>query len=171
MRCATKAILREKLPIPAVDEVLEELNGSTVFSKLDMNLGFHHIEYHERYHQFAVGDCLCRNKRLSFGINSAPEKYQGIIRQTIADIPGVTNIADDIIVHGKDVKEYNESLLKLLRLLKERNLTLKREKCFFQMDRVVFYGASSYQVWSWAKLREGSRGATDTHPDECFSSA
>ena len=44
MRCATEAIRREKIPIPTVDEVLEELNGSTVFSKLDMNMGFHQIE-------------------------------------------------------------------------------------------------------------------------------
>ena len=41
MRCANKAILRERLPIPTVDEVLEELNGCTVLSKLDLNLGFH----------------------------------------------------------------------------------------------------------------------------------
>lgn len=43
MRCANEAIQREKIPIPTVDEVLEELNGSTVFSKLDMNMGFHQI--------------------------------------------------------------------------------------------------------------------------------
>ena len=48
MRCANEAIQREKIPIPTVDEVLEELNGSsTVFSKLDMNLGFHQIELEE----------------------------------------------------------------------------------------------------------------------------
>ena len=47
MRRANKAILRETLPIPTVDEVLEELNGSTVFSKLDMNLGLQQIELHE----------------------------------------------------------------------------------------------------------------------------
>ena len=40
MRCANEAIQREKIPIPTVDEVLEELNRSTVFSKLDMNMGF-----------------------------------------------------------------------------------------------------------------------------------
>ena len=47
MRHANDAIWREKLPIPTVDEVLEELNGSTVFSKLDMNMGFHQIELEE----------------------------------------------------------------------------------------------------------------------------
>ena len=41
MRCANEAIIRERLPIPTIDEVLEELNGSTVFSKLDLRCGFH----------------------------------------------------------------------------------------------------------------------------------
>ena len=47
MRWANKAIFRERLPIPTVDEVLEELNGSTMFSKLDLCWGFHQIELHE----------------------------------------------------------------------------------------------------------------------------
>ena len=44
MRRANEAIVREMLPIPTVDEVLECLNGSTVFSKLDLRWGFHQIE-------------------------------------------------------------------------------------------------------------------------------
>ena len=44
MRRANEAIVRERLPIPTVDEVLESLNGSTVFSKLDLRWGFHQIE-------------------------------------------------------------------------------------------------------------------------------
>ena len=47
MRRANEAIQREKLPTPTVGEVLEEMNGSTVFSKLDMNMGFHQIELEE----------------------------------------------------------------------------------------------------------------------------
>ena len=41
MRKANAAIIRERIPIPTVDDVLENLNGSTVFSKLDLRLGFH----------------------------------------------------------------------------------------------------------------------------------
>ena len=110
MRCANEAIQREKIPIPTVDEVLEELNGSTVFSKLDMNMGFHQIELEESSWDittFSAGDSLFRNKRLSFGINSAPEQYQNIVRQTIAGCPGATNIADDIVVHGKTTEAHD----------------------------------------------------------------
>ena len=43
MRRANEAVLRERYPIPTVDEILEQLNGSTVFSKLDLKWGFHQI--------------------------------------------------------------------------------------------------------------------------------
>ena len=44
MRRVNEAIQREKLPIPTVDEVLGEMNGNTVFSKLEINMGFHQID-------------------------------------------------------------------------------------------------------------------------------
>ena len=47
MRCANEAIKREKVRIPTVEEELEDLNGSTVFSNLDINTGFRQIEPEE----------------------------------------------------------------------------------------------------------------------------
>ena len=91
MRCANEAIVRERIPMPTVDEVLESLNGSTVFSKLDLRLGFHQIELDEDSRDittFATHDGLFRYKRL-FGANLAPEKYQQIIRQVLSGIDGV----------------------------------------------------------------------------------
>ena len=70
--------LSERLPIPTVDEVLEELNGSTVFSKLDLRHGFHQVELRADSRDittFVTHDGLFRYKRLSFGVNAAPEKY------------------------------------------------------------------------------------------------
>ena len=83
---------------------------------------------------------MFRYKRLSFGVNAAPEKYQHIISQVIADIEGVVNVADDLIVHGKTVVEHDQSLRKLLARLEEKNLTLNGEKCTFGMGKVVFMG-------------------------------
>ena len=123
--CRTnEAIIRERLPIPTVDEVLEELNGSTVFSKLDLRHGFHQVELHTDSRDITTlvtHDGLFRYKR-SFGVNAAPEKYQHIISQVITDIEGVVNIADDLIVHRKTVVEHDQSLHKLLARLEEKNL-------------------------------------------------
>ena len=47
MRKENKAIIQERIPIPTIDEVLENLNGGRVFSKLDLRLGFHQIELTE----------------------------------------------------------------------------------------------------------------------------
>ena len=96
------------MPIPTVDEILEKMNGGTVFSKLDMNMGFHQIELDEKSRDittFSAGDSIYRYKRLSFGINSAPEMYQHIINQVIADCPGADNIADDPTVHRTDAED------------------------------------------------------------------
>ena len=143
MRCANEANIRKRLPIPTIDEVLEELNGSTVFSKLNLRCGFHQIELHEDSRDittFITHEGLFRYKRLSFGVNAAPEKFQRVIRQIIADVEGVVNIADDLIVHGKTISEHDQNLHKLLAKLEEKNLTLSGEKCTFRMSKVVFMG-------------------------------
>ena len=89
MRRANQAIIRERLPVPTVDEVLESLNGSTVFSKVDLRWGFHQIELDADSRDitaFATHDGIFRYKRLSFGVNAAPEKYQHIITQSMAGL-------------------------------------------------------------------------------------
>ena len=126
MRKANAAIIRERIPIPTVDEMLENLNGSAVFSKVDLCLGFHQIELEEGSRDittFATHDGLFRYKRLSFGVNSAPEKYQQIVRHVVSDIRGVQNIADDLIVHGKNIEEHDRNLHKVLQRLEGKNVT------------------------------------------------
>ena len=76
MRRANEAIERERHPIPTIEEVLHDLNGSTVFSKLDLRWGFHQIELDEESRQittFVTHRGLYRYKRLMFGITSARE--------------------------------------------------------------------------------------------------
>ena len=140
---ANEAIVRERLPIPTIDKVPEELNGSTVFSTLDLRCGFHQIELHEDSRDittFLTHEGLLHYKRLSFGVNAASKKYQHVIGQVIADIGGVVNIADDLIVHGKTVAEHDQNLHKLLAKLEEKNLTLNSEKCTFRISKVIFMG-------------------------------
>ena len=116
MRHPNEAIQREKLPIPTVDEVLEGMNGSAVFPKLEVNMRFHQIEFDKGSKDITIssaGNSLYRYKRLSFGVNSAPEQYQNIIRHTIANCLCATNIADDIVVHGRTTEEHDRNLVTL----------------------------------------------------------
>ena len=73
-------------------------------------------------------------------MNSAPEQYQNIVRQTIADCPGATNIPDDIVVQGKTTEEHDRNLITLLHRLQEMNLTLNKDKCTIGMNQTVFMG-------------------------------
>ena len=142
MRRAKEAIKRERHPIPTI-EVLHHLNGSTVFSKLDLKWGFHQVELEtesRRITAFITHRGLFQYKRLMFGNTSAPEKYQKIVKDELIGCKGVANIADDLIIHGCGIKEHDENLLAVLRRLKERGLTLNEKKCRFRLPKLTFFG-------------------------------
>ena len=143
MRRANQAIERERHPIPTVEEVLLSLNQSSVYSKLDLKWGFHQIQLAEESREittFVTHLGLFRYRRLMFGIASAPEKYQQIIRDILRGCNGVANIADDIIVHGRDLKEHDQNLFKVLDRLRECGLTLNGDKCQFRISKLTFFG-------------------------------
>ena len=74
MRQANQAIMRRRYPIPTVDEVLHTMNGSKVFSTLDLKLEYHQLELSPEFREittFATPDGLFRYKRLLFGVCSA----------------------------------------------------------------------------------------------------
>ena len=142
MQRANEAIIRERYPIPTVDEVLQNLNQSTVFSKLDLRCGYHQLELHPDSRSITTFTTHCglyRYKRLMFGISSAPEVYQHVIQQALQGCEGITNISDDI-VHGKNNEEHDKRLQRVLERLKEKNLTLNAEKCRSHMTQMVFMG-------------------------------
>lgn len=143
MRQANAAIIRERHPIPTVDEILYNVNGSEVFSKLDLRSGYHQIELEESSREittFVTYKGLYRYKRLMFGISSAPEKYQQVISQVFHDCEGVQNISDDIVIHGRDKAEHDKRLCKALQRIKEKGLTLNQAKCEFSMNKITFMG-------------------------------
>ena len=76
MRRANEVIIRERHRIPTVEELLHDLNGSTVFSKIDLKWGFHQIllsEDSRHITTFVTHRGLYRYKRLMFGVASGPE--------------------------------------------------------------------------------------------------
>ena len=143
MRRANEAIVRERHPIPTVEELLHDLNGSTVFSKIDLKWGFHQILLSEESRHvttFVTHRGLYRYKRLMFGVTSAPEKYQQIIRDVLKGCTGVANISDDLIVHGKDIEEHDVRLFAVLGRLSEVGLTVNGDKCQFRLTKLTFFG-------------------------------
>ena len=82
-------------------------------------------------------DCY---KQLFFGITLAPETYQKIVRDVLRGCDGVVNIADDIIVHGSDIREHDQRLKHVLKKLHESGLTLNGKKCKYRMEQLTFFG-------------------------------
>ncbi|XP_037572338.1 uncharacterized protein K02A2.6-like [Dermacentor silvarum] len=143
MRCANQAIQRERHVTPTVDDILVALNGSVLFSKLDLKDGYHQLELDASSRvitTFSTHAGLFRYKRLNFGINSAAEVFQDTIRQVLTNIPNVLNVSDDILVYGNTEKEHDEALKATLECLLASGLTLNVKKCKFYQQELTFFG-------------------------------
>ncbi len=104
MRQANGAIVKEHYPIPTVDEI-QGVNGSTIFSKLNLKWGYHQLELSPESREittFAVHNGMYCYKRLIIFFFSTSEQYQHKIANALAGIDGVEKISDDVIVHAGD---------------------------------------------------------------------
>ncbi|KAK3697503.1 hypothetical protein QZH41_002099 [Actinostola sp. cb2023] len=143
MRAANEAIERERHPVPTVEDLIVDLNGSTVFSKIDLNQGYHQLELDadsRNITTFATHLGLFRYKRLSFGINSASEIFQKAIEEAVQGIQGARNISDDIIVFGKQQDDHDNALRAVLQRMRDNNLTANPDKCLFNQSSIDFFG-------------------------------
>ena len=130
MRPANEAIVRERFPIPKVDELLQGMNGLIVFSKLDLKWGYHQLEltFDSRdITTFAVHNGVYRYKRLLFGVSSASAQYQHEIANALAGIEEVENISDDVIIHASDQETHNRRLHAVMARLRDTGLTRNLE--------------------------------------------
>lgn len=143
MREPNKAILRERHPLPTFDDICPSLDGSTVFSTVDVKNAFHQVEISEISRPittFITKRGLMRFKRLNFGICNAPELFQKIMEQILADLHGVVNYLDDLIIFGSDLTEHDKNLNAVLKRLEEYGVLLNEKKCNFRKSELIFMG-------------------------------
>ena len=143
MRSLNQAIIRERHVIPTIDDVVSDLNGCKVFSKIDLNQGYHQIPLHPDSRQFTTFSThvgLFRYKRLNFGLSCAAEIFQKKVSDTINGIPCVKNISDDIYVGGTDKDTHDQHLKQVFRRLHENGLTINLPKCQFRVPTMLFFG-------------------------------
>ncbi|XP_038063006.1 uncharacterized protein LOC119733689 [Patiria miniata] len=143
MRNVNTAIKRERHITPTIDVILAQVNGSTVFSKFDVNAGYHQVELApESRHLtvFSTHKGLFCYKRLNFGVCSAAEVFQDAISSALRGLAGTLNISDDILVFGRTQQERDARLAACLQRLRECNPTLNKDKCRFGKSRVEYSG-------------------------------
>ena len=143
MRSLNKAIIRERHIIPTIDDVVSDLNGCKVFSKIDLNQGYHQIPLHpdsRALSTFSTHVGLFQYKRLNFGLSCAAEIFQKKVGDAIRGIPCVKNISDDIYVGGADKDTHDRHLRQVFRQLQESGLTINLPKCQFRVPTMLFFG-------------------------------
>lgn len=143
MREANKTIIRERHLMPTTDELIHDLNGASVFSKLDLRQGYHQLELElasRLIKTFNTHVGIFRYKRLNFGVSAASEFFQETIRNVIQGIRGAKNISDDILIFGKNQEDHDRTLAATFKTLQDSGLKLNRSKCEFNSDRITFFG-------------------------------
>ena len=143
MRGTNTAIQRTRHNTPTLEDLVHDLNGATIFTKLDMNQAYHQIELspESRYlTTFSSPLGLRRYKRLVFGINCASEIFQNTLEQVLQGLDGVKNMWDDIIVFAASQEEHDSNLEKVLERLAEKGITLNKAKCEFSKTEISFFG-------------------------------
>ena len=82
--------------------------------------------------------------QLPMGSIIAQDVFQRKLESIFLDVLGVTGIADDMIIYGRDNKEHDGNLLNFLEVCRNNNLTLNAEKVLFRLPKVSFFG----HTWS-----------------------
>lgn len=138
-----KAIMREHHPMPNPETFIPKLKGAAIFSKVDLKSAFHHVMLSERSRvltTFMTGEGLMRYKRLTFGMNAAPEIFQRVIEGILAGLDGVIAFIDDIVVFGRSQGEHDERLAALLKRLRQNNAVLNDKKCVYGVSEIDILG-------------------------------
>lgn len=143
MRLANKAIIREKHPLPTMEDMLPNLRDSKWYSKIDIRNAFHQLEISPNSRHittFITKQGLFRYTRLMFGISCAPELFQKVMEKLLLGCEGCIVYIDDILIFALDEVEHDNRLECVLTRLKNACVRLNEKKCVIKVRSVTFLG-------------------------------
>ena len=131
----------------SIEEILGKFHGMTQFTIADFNKGYWMVKLHlesRKLTTMALDIGCFQWTRLPMGSIIAQDVFQRKLDAIFLSVPGVTGIADDMIIYGKTDHEHDGNLLNFLEVCRKNNLTLNPDKMQFRLPKVSFFG----HTWS-----------------------
>ncbi|GJU54571.1 reverse transcriptase domain-containing protein [Tanacetum coccineum] len=140
-----KLTIKNRYPLPRIDDLFDQLQGSQFFSKIDLRSGYHQLRVHEddipktafrtRYGHFEF-------TVMPFGLTNAPAVFMDLMNRVCRPYLDKFMIVfiDDILIYSKTREEHEAHLGLVLELLKKEKLYAKFSKCEFWLREVQFLG-------------------------------
>jgi hypothetical protein len=137
--------IKNKHPLPRIEDLFDQLQGACLFTKIDLRSGYHQLKIRPEDILKTAFTCkygLYEYTVMSFGLTNAPAFFMHLMNKVFMDYLDtfVVIFIDDILVYSKSEEEHEKHLRLVLQRLQEHQLYAKLSKCEFWIDEVPFLG-------------------------------
>jgi transposase InsO family protein len=144
-RALNAITVKNRYPIPRIDDLLDGLKGAQVFSCLDLSGGYHQLQLQESDRPktaFATHLGHYQWRVMPMGISNAPSVFQATMNHLFQHMIGksVFIYLDDILIASRTAEEHESHLQEVLSILADNKLYVNRAKCSFNLPEVHYLG-------------------------------